>query len=454
MLFSWLRALTGALQDRLVADSAPYGIVNRTANVPMSFFNLSQNVLGAGAFAIPAAIASTGLGGGIFLLLLIACIAMFTLLVLTYFTNTLQQQTYQGIITHTLGKRFAFAAQLLVLFYTYGSAIIYLQLIRDNLSFPLQHFFGDYWYTDRRFLLTVYTVVLPGPLSYLKNMASLSYGSMFGVSFVLYAVVFVAADGVIYLTQTLPASNMTAPAIISGFNPSIAFASGFPNVVFAFMTHVGFIPIAAELVNPSMVRTGVVVSTSFGLCIMLYFAIGIVGYLRIGNDCFVNVVGDACIAQFPYFAKFNNTNTTAADLPDLTNILNFYPPSDVFATVGRFGMCLTLAMGYPLSTFVGRLTIRTLFNKNQEFSRLAHFLITTVWVVTTLAISIGVSSISVVFSFVGSIAGSAFMIVFPGLLLVQTFRHNIPAVLGSSLLSLFGVGAGIIAIVAHFLPSQ
>jgi amino acid permease len=157
--------------EQLLADNAPYGVVKRGANIPMSFFNLSQNVLGAGAFAIPSAVAATGLGGGVFLLLLIAFIGMFTLLILTYFTNTLQQQTYQGIITHTLGKRVAFVAQLLVLFYTFGSAVIYLQMIRDNLALPLQHWFGeDHFYTNPKFLITIYTICLPGPLSYLRNM--------------------------------------------------------------------------------------------------------------------------------------------------------------------------------------------------------------------------------------------------------------------------------------------
>lgn len=64
-------------------------------------------------------------------------------------------------------------------------------------------------------------------------------------------------------------------------------------------------------------------------------------------------------------------------------------------------MCITLGMGFPLSTFVGRLTLRTLFNKNREFGALPHFLITTVWVALALALAVGLDSISVVFNFVG-----------------------------------------------------
>jgi amino acid permease len=352
----------GSREDAgLLADSAPYGLVARRANIPMSFFNLSQNVLGAGAFSIPSAIAATGLGGGIFMLLIIACIGIFTLLVLTYFTNTLQQQTYQGIITHTLGKRVAFAAQLLVLFYTFGSAVIYLQMIRDNLTVPLQHFLGVHPYTDRRLLITLYTICIPGPLSYLRNMviekrrcfeknffflnvcskASLSYGSTFGVLFVLYAVVFVTADGISFLTSQV-AAGLPVPDYIHGFNPSITFAQSFPNIVFAFMTHVGFVPIAAELMNPTMARTGVVVSLSFVMCAFLYFAIGIVGYLRIGTDCFTNINGTACTSMFPRFGNLTvreeGKKTFLMQLmclcfkgspPDLTNILNFYPATDV-----------------------------------------------------------------------------------------------------------------------------
>lgn len=374
------------------------------------------------------------------MLLVVAFIAMFTLLVLTYLVNTLNQQTVQGLITHTLGKRVAFGAQLLILFYTFGSAVIYLQMIRDNISTPFSYWFGNEWYTDPRFLVTLYTVCIPGPLSYLKKMAYLSYGSTAGVLFVIYAVVFVAAEGAVYLS-----TESNPPPVIQGFNPSIQFVVGLPTIVFAFMTHVGFVPIAAELVNPTMLRTGLVVSTSFSLCIVLYFAIGVPAYLRIGQACFDNVTSIECISKFPQF------NVSASAAPDLSNILNFYPANFIPAIVGRFGMCLTLGMGYPLSTFVGRLTLRTLFNRNREFSSFMYVLITTLWVVTTLALAIGIKSIGVVFTFVGATAGSWFMMVFPALMLAVTIKGNIPAVVGCIILAVFGASTGIIAIVAHFL---
>ena len=168
------------------------------------------------------------------------------------------------------------------------------------------------------------------------------------------------------------------------------------------------------------------------------------GYLRVGSDCFLNVTGDACTSRFPHLL-----NGTASH--DLANILNFYPPDNVAATVGRFGMCLTLAMGYPLGTFVGRLTLRTLFNKNRDFSRPVHALVTTAWVALTLVLAVSVSSIGVVFNIVGAIAGSSFMITLPGILVVQTFRHSWVGIIGGISLSVFGAAAGIIAVVSKYV---
>ena len=384
------------------------------------------------------------MGGGIFLMLLVALIGIFTLLILTYLVNTLNQQSFQGVITHTLGKRVAFAAQLLILAYTFGSCVIFLQITRDNLGNALQHFAGFHWYTDPRFLITIFTVAVPGPLSFLRTMASLSYASTFGVLFVLYAAFFIVADGIIYLVNN---SGADAPVYISGFEHSITYAQGFPTIVFAFMTHVGYPPIAAELVNPTMLRSGAVVTASFLLCIVLYFGIGIVAYLRVGKYCFNSLIDPLCIERFPYLAVHVNQTV----VPGLGNILNIYDPSYIPAIVARFGLCVTLGMGFPLSVFVGRITVKTLFNRNRELSTLTHILVTALWVACALALAVGLQSINIVFNFIGSTAGAWFMMVFPALMLIASFRGNLPVMIGGSILAVGGAGAGILAIVSGFL---
>lgn len=373
-------------------------------------------MLGAGAFGIPAAFAATGMGGGIFLMLLVAAIGIFTLLILTMLVNTLNQQSYQGVITHTLGKRVSFGAQCLILAYTFGSCVVFLQIARDNMGNIVQHFGGFHWYTDPRFLITIFTCVIPGPLSFLRNMAKLSYPSTFGVLFVLYAAVFIIVDGIIYLIN-----EENAPHIIHGFTHSITYARGFPTIVFAFMTHVGFPPIAAELINPTLLRSGAVVASSFIMCIFLYFGVGIIAYMRIGSYCFESIINPHCIERFPYLAVHVNQTI----VPGMGNVLNIYDPSYIPAIIARFGLCITLGMGYPLSLFVGRITVKTLFNHNREFGNLAHFLVTFVWIVGTLALTVGLQSINIVFNFIGSTAGAWFMMVFPALMFIASYKGEL-----------------------------
>jgi hypothetical protein len=80
----------------------------------------------------------------------------------------------------------------------------------------------------------------------------------------------------------------------------------------------------------------------------LYFAIGIIGYLRIGENCFYSLIDPICLARFPYLEMYNKTGVQVPSLGG--NILNFYPPAYIPAIIARFGMCVTLAMGYPLSS--------------------------------------------------------------------------------------------------------
>jgi hypothetical protein len=52
-----------------------------------------------------------------------------------------------------------------------------------------------------------------------------------------------------------------------------------------------------------MARTSLVVSLSFAMCALLYFAIGIIGYMRVGDACFINITSVECLDLFPRFAN-------------------------------------------------------------------------------------------------------------------------------------------------------
>ena len=136
-----------------------------------SLSNLLQNTLGAGVFGIPMAIASTGLGGGIGALVIVCVLSAFTLHVLGVLVKENNSKSYQGLITTILGKGVAVFSEILIVLGQFGSSVIALILIRDNLHSVVQYFSNGIvvWYTDRRFLLGMF-VLLPGALSFLPRL--------------------------------------------------------------------------------------------------------------------------------------------------------------------------------------------------------------------------------------------------------------------------------------------
>lgn len=234
------------------------------------------------------------------------------------------------------------------------------------------------------------------------------------------------------------------PPIEPGINLSLAFFRGFPVLVFAFTSHVGFVPMFAELKDPTQKRGWTVLGSAFALCFFLYASIGVPAYLRIGSACFESVHAPECLAFFPYLA----------DSPSglsLSNVLNFYPPGYVFAIITRFGMCVTLCVGFPLQVFTVRLVFASLFFQSRELSTLVHVVSTVVFVALVLTLVVLPVDISAVFNFTGSIGGVAFMIIFP----VWMYRQSDPTsrvrLVLAIVLTVFGVASGAIAIAAQFL---
>jgi len=241
---------------------------------------------------------------------LLGILGMATLMIMAKTSLRVNKQTYQELVTHILGKRAAFIAQLLLVVYTAGTCVLYLQIIGDGIANPVRYFAGiehcGAWYANRRFLIALFTIVVCTPLSLIKDMKNLGYASAAGVSFVLYTVGFVFIDAMIF--EANPNHIPVVPPIESGINPSIALVTSFPVIMFAFMCHVSFVPIAAEMENPTPKRFATVVILAMFGVFGLYIMIGVGGYLRFGPGV------DA-------------------------NVLNNYPPNYVPAIIARLGCC-------------------------------------------------------------------------------------------------------------------
>jgi amino acid permease len=92
---------------------------------------------------------------------------------------------------------------------------------------------------------------------------------------------------------------------------------GFPIVVLCFFCSYNVLPVHSQLFDPSRKRIGWILRASMMLCFVLFYAVGLAGY----------------VYAFPH-------------TPD--NILTAFPIEDSYIMAGRMGYCLTLLFGLPL----------------------------------------------------------------------------------------------------------
>lgn len=400
-------------------DTAPldvYGIPKRKAGVFGTCLNLAQNTMGAGSLGIASAFGGAGLGGGLLVMGITVCIAFATLLILSWLSTRLKEHSIQGLINVTKGKRFGIVCQTLILVTQFGACVLYLQVVRDSLSLTFQHWFSVHWYTDPRFLLFFWSLVIISPMCFMRQISHLSYGSFLGVTFICYTVFFVVIEAAFFLRD-----NPVPASVVWGVAPSIRVALAFPIFLFSLSCHVGFVPIVAELVDPSLPRVVFSLSSSLATALSLYAAIGVAGYLRFG-----------------------------ANVP--SNILNAYNPSSVPAIVARLGIACALSVSYPILTFVGRLTFATLFLKRRQSSHIFfHVFFTCLWIGASYGVAAAVTNIGVVFSVLGSTTGVTFVFIVPMLMIQASFPQNKVLLVTTIISIVLGVAVGVLAITTQFI---
>lgn len=224
---SFFLSLTPSPRPLLLSDADQLFLERQKASVVSTFFNLSQGILGAGSFGIPAALAFTGLSGGLALMVLVAAISALTMwmlaevrwaLVWPYFFSP--QQAWCRLCVRcapTATKAcspirwaprcrfcpsFSSSSTVMVALVclrcrltalaAYGASVLYLQLLRDNFHSPIRFLAGrDEWYTDPRFIICVFTVFVCGPMCLFRTMHTLSRFSTLGVAVVVLSVLFV-----------------------------------------------------------------------------------------------------------------------------------------------------------------------------------------------------------------------------------------------------------------------
>ncbi|XP_038661936.1 putative sodium-coupled neutral amino acid transporter 7 [Scyliorhinus canicula] len=183
---------TSLLQNPLTTERPR---VNRKREGSTSAFGavfiVVNAALGAGLLNFPYAFfVAGGVVSGIILLLCLVLFIIAGLVILAYCSQVSNKATYQEVVRAACGQVVGTICDVLIAVYTFGTCIAFLIIIGDQLDMIIGAFMhtpkGDtsakgHWYSDRKFTISVTSILVILPLSIPKEIGFQKYASTLSV---------------------------------------------------------------------------------------------------------------------------------------------------------------------------------------------------------------------------------------------------------------------------------
>ncbi|TGZ60213.1 hypothetical protein CRM22_008666 [Opisthorchis felineus] len=356
--------------------------------------------LGASLLAFPQAY---DLAGGIPISLtfqtILGVIAVGSLIILSYCADQSGTGTYQETVEACCGQRTNVTCSVVIAVYTFGCSITYLIIIGDLWDKVFDYAITDesmrrMWYLDRKFIISVSSILIILPLCIPKRIDFLRFASTVGVLGVFYIGVLIVAE---YFTDLPPPGPIkTRPTHLSDIFYVL------PAICFGYQCHVSAVPVYACMRGRPNVR---LFSLTAGLAILLcyfsYVATGVFGYLSFGSHVSADVLVDY--------------------------------PARPEVVAGLALLAIKTYTTYPILHFCGRSAIQTTVLRYSPWVR-EHwnqieprwrYVSTAVWFFVSLVFALFTPDIGLVIGLLGGIAG-LFILVFPGLCYLNVLLRQSP----------------------------
>ncbi|KAE9608045.1 hypothetical protein Lal_00003703 [Lupinus albus] len=388
----------------LLPDSNPG---KKPATVSGAVFNIATSIIGAGIMSIPAILKVLGVIPAFAMILIVAVLAEISVDFLMRFTNSVETTTYAGVMREAFGPVGALAVQICVIVTNTGGLILFLIIIGDVLSGKqngeevhlgiLQQWFGFHWWNSREFALLVTLVVVMLPLNLYRRVESLKYSSAVSTALAVLFVSICTGLGIVALVQ----GKTQTPRLFPKLDYQTSFFDLFtavPVVVTAFTFHFNVHPIGFELAKQSDMTTAVRIALMF--CAILYFTIGLFGYLLFGDS-----------TQSDILINFDqNAGSVLGSL---------------FNSLVRVSYALHIMLVFPLVNFSLRTNLdELLFHQKPLLAtdNKRFVILTLVLLVFCYLAAIAVPDIWYFFQFVGSTSAVCLAFIFPGMIVLRNVR--------------------------------
>ncbi|XP_058111434.1 amino acid transporter AVT6E [Magnolia sinica] len=392
------------LDDEDGTDEFPL-IVDHAGNgsgIPGAVFNLTTSIIGAGLMALPATTKVLGLALGFTLIILMGILSEISVELLIRFSVLRKASSYGEIVQFALGRPARIISEICIIINNAGVLVVYLIIVGDVMSGSpghngvMEQWLGHGFWDDRQVVIFIILVIFLAPLCSLERIDSLSLTSAASVAL---AVVFVVVTCVIAMIKIIE-GQAEAPR----WGPDIGSKKAIldllvviPIMTNAYVCHFNVQPIYNELEGRSPKKMNQVGRITTVLCIVVYAATAISGYLLFGEQ-------------------------TESDI--LTNFDrdNGIPFSSVLNYIVRVGYVLHLVLVFPVIHFSLRQTVDALAFKGSApltESRKRSLTLTVVLLALIYLASTMIPNIWVAFKFTGATTAVSLGFIFPSLIALK-----------------------------------
>ena len=347
------------------------------AGMLSTIFNLSNTIIGSGTLSIPLAFYYSGYLGGTLLLILAWALSAYGMHLLTYASVKTKLYTYKGISEEIGGKIIGKIVQICVFCYTTGTCIMYPIFLGGFFPHVFEVFAPGTILCDRHFCIMMVCFLVIFPLAIPKNLSGLKYASILA----LICIIYTAIAMFIQMFVTYQDNIETNPPTPIHFN--IQMFRGFPFLTVSFCGHYNLLRFYGELKNRTMRKMDVIAVCSTLVAFVVYFTIGLSGYLSLNPNL------------------------------DGGNVLVNYSTDDIPMYIACIGFCIVVSLSFPLVHHAQRDLFDKLVFPNWEESNTRRIILSLIIISFCMFAATAVEKISIVLAYNGSIFGALVVYIFP-----------------------------------------
>lgn len=243
-----------------------------------SIFTLLSTAIGSGCLALPLALKYMGLILGVFMLLFTAVIAYFGLINIALAADHYKTYHYPHLVAKTLGKKWGFAVDVLMVVYLWATLVTYQVLLGEfSPSFLRSMNIHGTEFELRILPMLAANFFIMLPLGLFRELTNLRFVSMFGAFSLGYVALLVIIEFP-YFVGANNYSDMTYAKIDMN-----VFAT-FSICLYAYACHTNLPQIQGELARTSLQRTYKIARRGITGIFVPYFLLSLFGYLSCLND--------------------------------------------------------------------------------------------------------------------------------------------------------------------------